>query len=677
MNELVARIRADQRDQWLRGNRICVEEYLARYPDLAGRDEAILDLIYGEVLLREELGDVVNAAEYLGRFPGYADRLRRQFELHEMLRDSEPPDGGDTVKEAAPLAAKATPSAPDFPAIPGYEILEQFPAGGPGVVYQALQAGLNRVVALKMIRHDEDAADPRRQEQFRREAEAVARLNHPNVVQIYDFGKHRGRFYFTMEYVEGGSLDRRLAGGPLPPRQAAELAEALARALHMVHGEGIVHRDLKPANILLDREGRPKVADFGLAKWLNRDASLTSSGGVVGTASYMAPEQAAGQGGEVAAPADVYSLGAILYQMVTGRPPFRANNFVNTLRQVLTREPAAPRLGRAYRDLEAICLKCLEKDPARRYASAAALADDLRRFLDGKPTWARPRRWYEKAWRAARRRPALGAAALLCLVLPAAVPFTFAPPPDPDRARKEAETLLAAGKPYRFVGREPLPGPFRLLPDASGVLAPVAAASGFSLGSFDPSLLEFVADPGSDRYEFSTAVRHTEEIKGSSEVGLFFGLRHTPGGLKYGYYTLTFADMGYLTKRATENGQAVSDLEVAAYARGTGAPHRFHIETALRFRPAWARDTDGWRRIGVRVTPEGVTAFWHDEQGRWQPGKHIPAALLEKRLQWLTTKHPQAAGIPTRFSPRAGLGLYVNRGEAWFRHVEVAPMKAN
>jgi serine/threonine protein kinase len=677
MHELVERIRADQREQWLRGNRIQIEEYLTHHPDLAGREEDTLDLIYGEVLLREELGERVAAAEYLERFPQFAHRLRKQFEIHEMMRDSGPPDG-DTLKEA-PLTKRTRPTF-DWPFIPGYEILEQFPSGGQGVVYKARQVDLNRVVALKMVRHDEDAADPKRQELFRREAETVARLNHPHVVQIYDFGEHRGRFYFTMEFVEGGSLDRRLAGGTLPPREAAELAETLARALHAVHEQGVVHRDLKPANVLLTAAGTPKVADFGLAKWLNRDASLTPYGAIVGTASYMAPEQAAGQLEEVAAPADVYSLGAILYQILTGRPPFRDCSFLSTLRQVLSRDPAPLQLGRANRDLGAICLKCLEKEPARRYASAEALAEDLRRFLDGKPTLARPPHWYENAWRVARRRPALGAAALLCLVLPAALPLTSsAPPQDPDRERKQAEAKLAAGKPFRFDGIEPLPGPFRSLSSPPISFQHLAATTGFALGSFDPLLLELVSDPGSDCYEFSTAIRHNEEVRGTSEVGIFFGFRRAGDRSRYGYYTLSFADIGFLTERATENGQPSSSLEIAGYVQGAGAFHRFHEEdpTVLRFRPARARaDGDIWRRIGVRVTPEGVTPFWQDEQGRWMPGKLIPAARLEKYLQRLTAKHPHVAGIPTNFSPRAGLGLYVNRAEGWFRHVVLVPMTA-
>jgi eukaryotic-like serine/threonine-protein kinase len=286
----------------------------------------------------------------------------------------------------APFASTADLPAP---AISGYEILGELGRGGMGVVYKARHAGLNRLVAVKMILTGAYAAaeDLAR---FRTEAEAVAALQHANVVQIYEIGEQAGRPYFSLEFVEGGNLGQKLAGAPQPPRQAAELVETLARAVHFAHERGIVHRDLKPANVLLTAEGLPKITDFGLAKRLDDAAGHTQSGAVVGTPSYMAPEQAVPKSKEVGPATDVYALGAILYEMLTGRPPFRAATALETLQQVLADEPAPPRQlqSKTPRDLETICLKCLEKRPARRYASAADLADDLGRWRRGEPVRA-------------------------------------------------------------------------------------------------------------------------------------------------------------------------------------------------------------------------------------------------------------------------------------------------
>jgi DNA-binding beta-propeller fold protein YncE len=294
----------------------------------------------------------------------------------------------------------------DFPLVPGYEVLSVLGRGGMGVVYRARDLELKRVVALKMIR-DATLAGPDDLARFRTEAKAVARLQHPNIVQIHEVGEADGYPYFSLEYVSGGSLAKKLKGGVVSPRRAGKMLETLALAMHHAHRRNIIHRDLKPANVLLTSDGVPKVTDFGLAKRLDESMGQTQSNAILGTPSYMAPEQAGGKVKEVGRSADIYALGAILYEMLTGQPPFQAATQVDTLLKVITEPPVPPsRLEpEVSRDLETICLKCLEKEPRNRYPTARALAEDLRRFLDDEPIHARPLGIVGQAGRWIRHHP--------------------------------------------------------------------------------------------------------------------------------------------------------------------------------------------------------------------------------------------------------------------------------
>jgi serine/threonine-protein kinase len=289
-----------------------------------------------------------------------------------------------------PAPAQGTPAPPG---IAGYEILGELGRGGMGVVYKARQQRPARVVALKMLLGGAHA-DPERRARLLAEAGAIARLQHPHIVQVFEVGEHgdgRGLLPFlALEYVAGGSLADRLGGTPQPPRQAAALVRTLAGAVHYAHGKGVIHRDLKPANVLLTEEGTPKVNDFGLARQPEQD--LTATGAILGTPSYMAPEQAGGDRRQVGPAAGAYALGAILYECLTGRPPFAGADPLETLVQVRSQEPVPPaRLNpQVPRDLDTVCLKCLEKETARRYPSAAELGEDLGRFLAGEPVRARP-----------------------------------------------------------------------------------------------------------------------------------------------------------------------------------------------------------------------------------------------------------------------------------------------
>jgi tetratricopeptide (TPR) repeat protein/predicted Ser/Thr protein kinase len=301
--------------------------------------------------------------------------------------------------------------APSIGRVADYDLLAEIGRGGMGVVYRARQRGLNRIVALKMVIAGGLASESEVQ-RFYLEAEAAANLRHPGIVAVYDVGKSEGRCYYSMEYVEGTGLNELVRQSPLSSEAAARYVRDVARAMHYAHENGILHRDLKPSNVLIDARGAAKVADFGLAKRVDDQSQLTASGAALGTPSYMPPEQAKGDHSQISPLSDVYSLGAILYETITSRPPFRAATVVDTMYQVVNEEPAAPRLlnPKISRDVETICLKCLEKQPARRYGSAAELADDLDRFLGGLPIIARRTGPIGRLWRWRKRNPALATA---------------------------------------------------------------------------------------------------------------------------------------------------------------------------------------------------------------------------------------------------------------------------
>jgi tetratricopeptide (TPR) repeat protein/tRNA A-37 threonylcarbamoyl transferase component Bud32 len=402
---------------WAAGHSPAIEDFLPEAAE-ADRPALLRELMLVELHYRRQAGECPKPEDYAARFP---------------------------VLDPTWLAGAAERGAPaPPPTIPGYEILGRLGQGGMGVVYKARQIKLGRLVAVKMVLAGAHAGEEELA-RFRREAEAVAHLQHPHIVQIYEVGEAEGLPYLALEFMEGGSLDQHTSGTPQAARPAAQLLETVARAVHYAHERGVVHRDLKPANILLSfsREPRasaaadalargsrlnetvPKITDFGLAKRLDRQTARTRTGAVLGTPSYMAPEQASGVTKQVGPAADVYALGAILYELLTGRPPFKAPTPMETALQVLSDEPVSPsRLQpKLPRDLETICLKCLRKEPHRRYASAAALADDLRRWQDGRPIQARPVAGLERLWYWARRnkRTAVLAGSVLLLLLGVAV----------------------------------------------------------------------------------------------------------------------------------------------------------------------------------------------------------------------------------------------------------------
>ncbi|HKI30895.1 MAG TPA: serine/threonine-protein kinase [Gemmataceae bacterium] len=627
-------------------------------------------------------------------------------------------------------ARPSVAAVPSLPAVPGYESLDVLGQGGMGVVYKARDRRLPRLVALKMIRAGRYAG-AEELDRFRREANAVARLQHPNIIQIYEVGEHDGLPYCALEFAGGGSLAHKSAGAPQPCRAAAELVAVLARAVHAAHGKGVIHRDLKPSNVLLTEDGTPKLADFGLAKLLG-DAGgtcagqLTQTGAGLGTPSYMAPEQANGAK-DVGPPADVYALGAILYELLTGRPPFLGATRRDTLKLVLTREPAPPRKTRpdVPRDLDTICLKCLEKDPARRYATADDLAEELRRFLDDRTILARRPSLTARAVRRLRRHPARALVAVLSVLL-LAVAFAggqrtspVPPPtvdpgppsqPDTEGPFRELNQELAAGQSVCLLGDKGRPrwsSPWMGRPDD---LMPVGAEEPLRLRAWPSARLELLPSVPLRGYRLRAEVQHRDGQSISSAVGLYFAhsTRQDGEAREHSYCCVCFADLGERAVSCSrpphpecgtveltldyyrEKGQLKSwwhtlgpkveaPFLTAEYCKKVRPELVAELVAAPAVNPQGAfrgqlplagllLATPPWRTLEVVVTPTGVRLFW---EGADVGG--LSAAQLSAPHPVFLESDP-AARPEFHFTPSGGVGLLVCRGSGAFRNVTIRPI---
>jgi serine/threonine-protein kinase len=547
-----------------------------------------------------------------------------------------------------------------------YELLEVLAQGGMGTVYKAEDTSLRRTVALKMIRSGflASADEVRR---FRQEAQAPAPLSHPHVIPIYEIGEQDGYHYFTMPLAAGGNLAGRLHSLRDQPPAAVALLEKIARAVHAAHAHGILHRDLKPANVLLDEHGEPLIADFGLAKLLDGSPGLTDPGQVVGTPSYLSPEQAAGRNDLFSPATDVWALGVILCEMLTGRLPFTADDRGELLRRILTAEPPRPRDLRPGLDrgLEAIILKCLRKDPSRRYASAEALADDLCRWLAGKPV-ADDASVVLKARSRTRRRLVL---VVLGLLLVAALIFTAGRFPEGDTPTAPPAAKETSPKPSTpptpprvLIGATGPPPQSRWLLGGANATVVSRADEAFSFHVKGFAALELLEAPPGPRYRLEAEVRHDESwTKIMPAVGLFFAHRNYADGTDefLGFFQASFADAPNsgpmkLFFRTYQRSQALEP-----YMQGMSPPLPLTPDGRLG-------SPFPWRQIAVEVTPEEVRLF----QGEQRLHQFTLAALQAK-------PRPRIAGRLVEVGPKleaGGLGLVLYQGRGSFRNVVIKPL---
>ncbi len=629
------------------------------------------------------------------------DRLKKSLgsaPFPDEAMETPPATSSETVKlDALASTLGGWPAESDrraFEAINKYELLGKIGQGGMGVVYRARQVALNRMVALKMILAGYEAS-AQTTARFLREGKAVARLRHPNIVQVYELGESEGLPYYTMELVEGRDLKQRLADGPFEPREAAELVRTLAAAAEYAHREGILHRDLKPANILLAEDGTPRITDFGLAKWLDAESgeatsvALTEAEAILGTPSYMAPEQAEGRSEEVGRATDVYALGVILYEALTGRPPFVGGTKIQTLALVRSAEPVPPSHHRPEVPswLGAICLKCLEKSPARRYPSAQALADDLESWLRDERPEGIPK-WFTKFSRGVRRHVA---AVLVGATMFSVGAASYLHVNAPERAIRKVESELARGRAVTLIGATGKANWSRWLIGESESHS-ILAGDTFVVQSWMTSLLELVPDPRSDSYRLTAQIRHDTSIDTGSRVGLYFARKASPGNrrnIQFFTYVgfndvrkdtdlkariaLLAANVKFVRPPRKNSADLVSCL-LSDEAEPPNDERRIGLANGPRFDPLGEKN-GRWHDLEVIVTPASVTARWNGQSFS------MATAEIQRRVDMQMKRFPPAPTSPLRrgprpkFETRGGLGLFVTGGSAAFRRVTVTPLQ--
>ena len=628
----------------------------------------------GELLLqweeRGQQGETVAADDLCENSPELREDLHQRIEalkaMAPVLALTPPPTASTVMDGASGLEQR------ELPAVPGYEVLYELGHGGMGVVYKVRNKSLDRPEALKMIR-SRVAPGPQIIQRFQVEIRAAAQFQHERIVRNYDAREHDGQPYFTMEYVSSGNLGEHLGRFQADRKAAVRLLAKVARAVHFLHTNGIkkiIHRDLKPGNILLKEKDEPVVSDFGLVKFFDRpepaestaapsDSQLTQVGAVLGTVHYMSPEQAAGKIDRLTAATDIWALGVMLYELLTGRRPFVGKDNDEIRQAILKGEFKRTRQLQPKIDkhLDHICSTCLKTDPEQRYQSADALAIHLERWLDGYPIV--PESWPIRIWRKVRRYPRV-------LIGSLAVVFIFAVfmyLSHPNRVLERTERHLKGGKKVTVIGERGRPGwyKWRTLEGTKNVWH--GADGAFCVQSWEHGLLELVRDPQRESFLFSAEVRHDHSSPPDGAVGLYFmySNKATESGLEHAYTCLAFDDLS----------RPDAQLLLLHLHR---EPDRYRTNCVLAepkpFEPARKDNGMGpWRLIAVKVSPARIQAYW-DGQLLYD----IPRAEFDDSARaWLRLAGDKLSFAPD-FRPRGGLGLYVFRGTAAFRRVTVEPL---
>jgi serine/threonine protein kinase len=686
-DELLRKAASELRQHLETGQDYHAETVLNAFPSLASDPHRALELIVLEFQVRRELGQNPDPHDWYERFPQWRDELRERLEALPSAEIASS-QRETAALGTAPYPGAKQPTVVDIPAndpplLGRHEILEEIGRGGMGVVYRARDLVLERMVALKVIRSG-NLASSVEVHCFYREARSAARLRHPNIVPIYGMGLHDGQHCFTMPLFSRGSLSQHIQDYRQDIRAAVALTAKAARAVHAAHERGIIHRDLKPGNILLDERGEPVVSDFGLAKQVDVSATLSLAENPIGTPAYMSPEQARCEAATAAS--DIWSLGVILYELLTGRRPFSGDSSEVVKQRVLQADPVSPRRLRSDlpRDLETIVLKCLNKEPKRRYDSAAELADELERWLAGEPIRARPESRWQRLQRVFRRRVGMKGVMVLLLMSAAAAGFwgilSYFSPEARERRRQEQvlasiQRELAEGRSVTLVGplgppkwyrwrtnrdRPPLPE-LRKWPLK---LEPVGACS----------MLELLPDPQQASYRFSAEV-NPSLTDNSSELGLYFACEEIamPTGSEqcFGLFRLIVHGMQVTKAELCLVGYYEQDVNEDAKCFEFTPPFKFKpVIFPLAPAPlAAGEEKKPWLRVEVIVRSDEIQAFC---DGCLSGDFSLLAQRMTIPMVW-QPKRMAPFPYPT-FPVRGGLGLYANGGPARFRNVVVEPL---